>query len=472
MSISQLLNISRRSFQAFDAAMNTIGQNVANANTEGYSRRRITLESDSISTLGLFNRPGGNTANGTGVNVAVYERLRDALLSRSGWQANGWMGASEEEHRVTLALQSIFATQTDGSLSKQLDQFWNGWSDLADNPTDNGVRLALRSRAASLAGTLNRMAEDVQHLKDETQRALSGGVSDVNKMLAEVAELNSAVKSGNNVGSPNLSAEDRRDVLIGKLTEFGNFRITEQTDGTYSLTLDGMSVVDGGTAKTISLDSSGATPKVLIAGTPVELKVPSEGGGRLVGWLRTLTTSLPDTVDSLNAITETLVKEVNALHSTGFDLDGNTSVNFFNYSAGPPELGIEATTIRLSDEVQADSRAIVAAAGDPSLGVNDSDIANAILALRESKLLSGNSETLETYAINFVSGIGATAERASNLYESHASLASHVQAMAKGVSGVAVEEEMTLLIQYQQSFAAAARVLNAAEEMMDTLLNL
>ncbi|MEX1054790.1 MAG: flagellar hook-associated protein FlgK, partial [Rhodothermales bacterium] len=264
MSISQLLNISRRSFQAFDAAMNTIGQNVANANTEGYSRRRITLESDSISTLGLFNRPGGNTANGTGVNVAVYERLRDALLSRSGWHANGWMGASEEEHRVTLALQSIFATQTEGSLSNQLDQFWNGWSDLADNPTDNGVRLALRSRAASLAGTLNRMAEDIQHLTEETERALTGGVSDVNKMLEEVAQLNSAVKSGNNVGSPNLSAEDRRDVLIGKLSEFGNFRITEQTDGTYSLTLDGMSVVDGSTAKSISLDNSGATPKVLI----------------------------------------------------------------------------------------------------------------------------------------------------------------------------------------------------------------
>ncbi|MEX1055002.1 MAG: flagellar basal body rod C-terminal domain-containing protein, partial [Rhodothermales bacterium] len=214
------------------------------------------------------------------------------------------------------------------------------------------------------------------------------------------------------------------------------------------------------------------TPKVLIAGTPVELKVPSEGGGRLVGWLRTLTTTLPDTVDSLNTIAETLVKEVNTLHNTGFGLDGSTGVNFFNYSAGPPEVGIEATTIRLSDEVQADSRAIAAAAGDPSLGVNDSDIANAILALRESKLLSGNSESLETYAINLVSGIGATAERASNLYESHAALASHVEAMAKGVSGVAVEEEMTLLIQYQQSFAAAARVLNAAEEMMDTLLNL
>ncbi|HUF10693.1 MAG TPA: flagellar hook-associated protein FlgK [Rhodothermales bacterium] len=472
MSINQLLNISRRSFQAFDAAMNTIGQNVANANSEGYSRRRITLESDNVSTRGLMNRPFGKTANGSGVNVAVYERLRDALLSRSGWHANGWMGASEEEHRITLALQSIFTTQTEGSLSNQLDEFWNGWSDLADNPADNGVRLALRSRAASLAGTLNRMAEDVQHLTEETERAITGGVSDVNKLLAEVAELNVAVKSGNNVGSPNLSAEDRRDVLVGKLSEFGNFRINEQPDGTYSLTLDGMSVVDGDTARTLSLDTSGASPKILIAGTPVEMKVPSEGGGRLVGWLRTLTTSLPDTRDSLNTIAETLVKEVNALHRTGFGLDGSTNVNFFNYSAGPPELGIEASTIRLSDEVQADSRAIAAAAGDTSLGVNDSDIANAILALRESKLLSGNSESIETFAINLLSGIGATAERASNLYESHASLASHVQAMARGISGVAIEEEMTLLIQYQQSFAAAARVLNAAEEMMDTLLSL
>jgi flagellar hook-associated protein 1 FlgK len=200
--------------------------------------------------------------------------------------------------------------------------------------------------------------------------------------------------------------------------------------------------------------------------------VPTEGGGRLSGWLRTLQTTLPDTLTSLDRIAESLVKEVNALHVTGHDLDGNTGVDFFYFEAGPPEKGVTASSIRLSDAVNNDSRAVVASLGDPSDGFNDSQIANDIFRLSEGALMNGGSETIETYAINLVTGIGATAKRASSLYESHAALANHVDAMAKGVSGVSLEEEMTDLIRYQQSFAAAARVLNSAEAMMESLLSM
>lgn len=464
MSINQLLNITRRSFAAFDAAMNTIGQNVANAETEGYSRRRVTLQSESVSNQGVYDRYSDRMATGNGVNVAVYERLRDQLLSRSSWHANGFMGASEEEHRVTTALQSVFTSATDGSLSNQLTAFWNSWSDLADKPTDNGVRMAVRGQGASLAATLNRMAADIEHLQEETQRALEGGISNVNKMLEQIAELNEVIARGNAVGSPDLASEDRRDVLIGQLAEHAKIRVTEEESGSYTVTLDGMMVVSGATAESLKLDTTGATPKILIAGTPVAMKVPTEGGGRLGGWLRTLQTTLPDTRAALDDIAETLVTEINTLHSGGYDLDGNTNVDFFDSAS------ITAGAIKLSAAVNASSRAVVASSGDPATGVNDSDIANAIFKLGESKLMNGNAESVETFAINLVSGIGATSKRASGLFESNAAFASHVNAMAKGVSGVSVEEEMTELIRYQQAFGAAARVLNAAQTMMDTLL--
>ncbi len=465
MSLNQLLNISRRSFAAYDAAMNTIGQNVANAETEGFSRRRIVLQAESLIGIGVIDR-GGRTATGNGVNVAVYERLRDQLLSRSSWHANGWMGASEEEHRITTALQGIFTTSTEGSLSSQLSGFWNSWSDLADNPTDNGVRMAVRGQGASLAATLMRMSTDIEHLNEEAMRALNGGVDDVNKILEQIAELNDVVAQGNTIGSPDLAAEDRRDVLISELSEYAGIRVQEEPSGSYTVTLNGMMIVSNKIAETLKVDSTSGTAQVMVGDTQVALRVPTEGGGRLAGWLRTLQTTIPNTQTALNDIAETLVTEVNALHSSGFDLNGNTGVNFFH--AG----GTTASTMRLSDEVNADSRSIVASAGDPSLGVNDSQIANAIFKLSESELMSGNSETIETYAINLVAGIGATAKRASGLYESHAAFASHVEAMARGVSGVSIEEEMTDLIRYQQAFGAAARVLNSAQQMMDTLLNM
>ena len=444
--------------------MNTIGQNVANAETEGYSRRRITMQSESMIGRGIIDRPTNRVATGAGVNIAVYERLRDQLLSRSSWHANGWMGASEEEHRITTTLQSIFTTSTEGSLANQLSAFWNSWSDLADNPTDNGVRKAVQGQGASLAATLGRMSNDIEHLQAETQRALEGGVEDVNKKLEEIAELNQVITRGNSMGSPDLASEDRRDVLVGELAEYAGIRVQEEPSGAYTVTLDGMMIVSDTSAKTLRVDTSSTTPQVLIADTPVSLNVPSEGGGRLGGWLRTLQTTLPDAKASLDDIANTLVTEVNAVHNTGYDLDGNTGVDFFDAGS------TSAATMRLSDAVLADSRSIVASAGDPSTGINDSDVANSIFKLSESNLMSSSSETIETFAINLVSGIGAAARKASNLYESHAALASHVDAMAQGVSGVSLEEEMVNLIQYQQAFGAAARVLQSAQTMMDTLL--
>ncbi len=472
MSIHQLYHISKRSFASFDAAMNTIGQNVANANTEGYSRRRISLQADSTVNQGFQTKALEKTANGTGVSVSAYERLRDALLSRSTWHANSWMGGSEEEHRITTTLQSIFTSETDGSLSSQLDHFWNSWSDLADNPTDNGVRMSVRGQGASIAATLSRTAADIEHLQSETVRAIEGGIQDVNRVLEEVAELNGVIQRSHALGSPDLDAEDRRDLLVNELSEQAAITIQEESDGGYTVLIDGIMVVSDSRAKSLELDTSGGMPEVKIADTPISLKVPAEGGGRLGGWLRTLQSTLPDALASLDAIAEALVKEINTVHTTGHDLDGNTGVAFFHYDAGPPESGVTASSIRLSDAVNDDSRAIVASAGDPSDGVNDSEVANDIFRLSEAGLMNGGTETIESYAINLVTGIGATARRASSLYESHAALANQVDAMAKGVSGVSLEEEMTDLIRYQQSFAAAARVLNSAEAMMESLLTL
>lgn len=472
MSIHQLLNTASRAFTAYDAAMNTIGQNVANANSEGYSRRQITLQSVNTVDRGFFTADPGPNANGTGVKVGAYERARDVLLDRSGWHANGFMGASEEEHRVAAALQSIFSVQTEGSLSNQLDNFWSAWSDLADSPSDNGIRLALRSRAASVAGTLNRMSADIQHLQEETERAVASGVEDVNKMLEEIAELNDSIIQARSNQDLDLVSEDRRDVLIKKLSEFANVRVHEASSGGYTVTLDGMTLVAGDLYETLKFDNTGGTPDIKLAGTSVEMRVPSEGGGKLAGLLRSLNTTLPDTLASLDEIAETLVKEVNTIHNGGYNLDGNTNVDFFHYAAGPPEQGVKATSIRLSNAVQASSRAIAASQGDPTTGVNDSTIANEILALRETKLMNAGTESIETFAINFVSDIGATVERASNLYESHAAFANHLDAMAKGVSGVSLEEEMTSLIEFQQAYAASARVVNTAQAMFDSLLNL
>ena len=473
MSIHQLFEISRRSFRALNSAMNTVGQNVANANTEGYTRRRISLQPDTLLNVGIHSSPAVGSALGTGVSIGAFERLRDNMLLQQSWNAYTSMGSSEEKHRVLSTLQSLFPTQSGSSLDSKLSQFWNAWGDLANDPTDNGVRLALRGTAISLASTLNHLDTEIRGLQTETEAALSSGVDDVNDLLDQIAELNNIISTGRGVGSPNLDAEDRRDILIGQLAEFVPVNVQQGSNNSVRITIDGMTVFDGVTANNLQLDTSGSTPQVLFGDTGVELRSLSEGGGRLSGWLRLLEEHLPDTLTSLDALAESIVKEVNAIHTTGYGPDGSTNINFFFYNNGAGgEEGISAASIRISDEIENAITNIASSSGDPTNGYNDSSIALAIADLRDDLLLNGGTESLETYAINLVTGIGINVDQASSNYESSAILATHLEGMEKGISGVSIEEEMTNLIQFQQAFAATARVLNTAQEMLDTILAL
>lgn len=461
MSINQLIEISRRSFRTFNGAMNTVGQNVANAETEGYSRRRVSLQADSISSPGILTRPRPGTATGAGVSIQAYERVRDGLLAAAAWDAHTALGAAQEDQRLLGALEGIFPVG-DGSLNNQLNDFWNAWSDLSDHPTDNSARLALRSTAQSLTSTLNRTDEAITLLQEGTQEVLAAGVDEVNGKLHEIAELNARIQTARTSGSPDLVAEDRRDMLVKELAAFMPVRAKEDPATGYTITVDGMNVVHGDRVFELNLDTSGAPPRILFEDSTVEYKPPAGDDGKIGSMLRMVSQTLPNTRQALDEIARTLVTEVNALHTTGYGLDGATGRNFFDPAS------LSAGSIELSADVLNDSHAI-AASGDPT-AQGDNAVALGIAGLRTQPLLNGGTETIETFSTNLVAGIGADVQKASLRAVGQSAVVDHLNGMERGVSGVSIDEEMTNLIQYQQAFAASARVLDTAQTMMDTLL--
>ncbi|MCH8960871.1 MAG: flagellar hook-associated protein FlgK [Bacteroidetes bacterium] len=463
MSISQLIAISRRSFRTLNGAMNTVSQNIANINTEGYSRRRVTLQADSIASPGIIMPTPMGTATGTGVSIQSYERVRDGLLAAAGWGARTSLGAAQEDQRLLGALEGIFPVG-EGSINNQLNDFWNAWSDLADHPTDNGVRLALRSKASGLVSTLNRTDEALSLLKEGTEGVLAVGVDEINKTLREIGSLNATIQAARYSGSPDLGAEDRRDLLVKNLAAFGPVHVQDDAKTGYTVSFNRMTVVQGDHVFEMNLDTSGATPRVFYGDTAVEYSAPAGNDGQLGAWLRLLNQTLPDTRQALDDVAAALVTEVNALHGAGYGLDGGTGRDFFD-AAGP-----SAGSIRLSNEVLADSQAIAASADATALG--DSTVALDIAGLRTKSVLNGNTETIETFAINLIAGIGAGVQKASLQAVGQAAVLDHLTGMEQGVSGVSLDEEMTHLIQYQQAFAASARVLDTAQQMFDTLLAL
>lgn len=456
MSLRNLYEISRRSFRVIDARMNVAGQNVANANSAGYARRRVISRAQSSSTLGLQSRSMITTPTGTGVSISTYDRLRDQLLSAAGNRANGQLEFANEQHRVLSSVESILQPGDTG-ISDLLANFWNSWSDLANNPTEAGVRSTVLSSATNLAGSLNNVSRQLDRYEEDLRVELQSSVDEANGLLSRIAELNNLIARAENQNSPNFAAADERDDLVRQLSSLVGVEVHSNHSDGFRIAIGGVFVVEGDHHVPLTLSNNSNSIEFGNTGTAFR----PETGGIIGAKLTSLTDGIAESRTRLDAVAAALVAEVNALHRTGFGQNNVTGLDFFDPS------GTSASSIRVSDAIvnNVDSIATADAADSPG----ESSIAAAIAKLQNASLING-TRTLNQEVTDMLSAIGGQINAAAGRASGQAAVLANIDAMEAGVSAVSVEDEMTSIIELQQAYAATARVLQSAEEMMNTLL--
>ncbi len=458
MSVNSLFEISQRSFRALNAKMDATGQNIANANTEGYSRRRATLEASNTVSPGLYTSPPG-PATGDGATVSSYERMRDQMLDSAAAEAKTGESGAREEGRVLSVLEGALATDTEGSLTSSLENFFNGLNDLASNPTDQGVREAVLAKADTLTGAFDRLDQKIGGIVNDTESALASSVEEANGLLKEVASLNTKIQEARASGSPDLAAEDRRDQLVSTLSESMPVEVQEDAKNGYTLSVNGMNVVQGEETTLLQTKNlkSASSPTVEFGDTGVAFKPGDGDAGEIGAQLRLLNQTLPEVQGRLDGLAKDVVEDVNTIHKTGFDQNGDTGENFF-VDKSATAAGNTAGNIELNVDGPKDIAAY-GAAGEPG----DTKPAQKMAAL---------SETLTPKAIDLASSVGSKVQQAASREEANAATANRLESLAEGVSGVSLDEEMSNLVEQQQQFAATARVLRTAQEVTNTLLSI
>jgi flagellar hook-associated protein 1 FlgK len=441
------LQIGLSSLLAQRRAIEVTGHNLASVGTEGYSRQRVELASDAGPiTPALFARYEGA---GMGVRSDTITRLRDQFLELQGYREHAADSRLGQLRTTFERVESAFGEPSDTGLAAQLADFWAGWDDIANRPDDIAARSQLLERAATLASSFRRLDDQFATMRDATIDQLSAGIAEVNALAGRIAELNATIQSATASGLNANDLMDQRDVLVSHLAERVGATIRPNDGGTVDVFVGGTALVRGPVAESLEV-VVGSDPAQTVSVQWVKDGLPAAVDGAAAGMLQTVNGVLPQYRSSLAAVADELRLETNAVHTTGFDLDGNAGVDVF-------VVGVDGL-IEVNPALAGQPRMLAAAA---SPGTLDGSIAASLAG-------SGNAD--RAYR-QLVVGLGVEAQSANRRADIQANITKQVDAAREAGAGVNIDEEMTNLIAYQHAYDAAARFVTAVDQALDTLIN-
>ncbi|HEY3832405.1 MAG TPA: flagellar hook-associated protein FlgK [Acidimicrobiia bacterium] len=445
------LNIALTGLYASQRALMVTGQNVTNANTDGYSREAVDLEPvDGVFGPSLWTN--NSSAPGGGVSVTGVTRFRAEYLEVNAALARGAQSQLSTSSATLSSIETMFGEPSDDSLAAGLDGLWSSFAAVANNPSDPGARAALLAQGTTVASTFNSMSSQLTQLSSDSLSQLSALTSEINTTAANIASLNGQIGQATLSGSDPSALEDQRDSLVQQLATDAGATVRPGANGTVNVFVGGSALVSGQQAETLALDTSGSSVSLDWVNAGHAALVTSGTAG---GLLNTINTVVPGYQQSLNTVAMQLKSDVNTLHSAGVGLDGSTGLNFFD--------GTSAADISLSADVAGQPDKI--AAGAASGGSLDGSV-----ALQLSDL--GQSATgADAQYRALIANLGVDSQGAQRNSTMQDATVQQIDASRQSVSGVNTDEEMVSMVQFQNAYNASARFLTTIDQMLDTLVN-
>jgi len=452
-----ILSSTARSLEAQRMGLDVTGQNIANVNTPGYSRRVVDIAAVP---------PPTRQQAGGGSEVQGIRAQRDRLVERRlGLETSGAERYSTMAEELGM-VESALGTGS-GSLDTRLNEFFASLSSLADRPTDAVARQNVLLQASSLANAYNGTASRLQQLGREMDQRVVATVADINGLTDRIARLNGVITS---IPDPSgsLHAIDEQRELVRQLSELTDVQVNWRSEGGVDVdSASGKALVIAGTAYQLTVPTGGVggNHTVALQGTDVTASLT---GGRIGGLLAVRDTTLPGYLQALDDQAFTLASAVNTAHAAGYDLDGNAGQALFTFSTAPLGSSGAASALQVNAAVAANSR-LVAAAGAAAPGDNQN--ARALAALRDAPLMANGTATLVESWGQFVATAGRDIQGASQERDVRTEIVGQLQSLRDQVSGVSLDEEALNLTKYQRAYEANARMFQAVNDAIQVLFD-
>ncbi len=439
------LSMTARALDAQRAGLTVTGQNIANLNTEGYARRALLLAESLIG----------------GVEVRGIRARRDLMLDARVRQE---IPAEAREAALGESLSVVEAAlgRPGESIDARLSAFFDSFSELASDPSSVVARDAVLQQGRLLAGSFNDVASRLAAARRGADEQVRTGVDTLNALATRVARLNVAI--GGAAGGDVEALRDERELVLQQMAELANVAVLHREDGAVDVSIaGGRPLVMGATSYEVAVTSTPpeGMATISLAGEDITGAITA---GRIAGALDARDTRIPAYMARLDELAYAVADAVNAVHQTGFDLNGAAGQAFFTPLGG---VAGAAAALQVDPAIAADP-ALVAASGTGAPG--DNQVARALADLRDARAVGGTATFSEGWG-QLVYRVGSDTAVALAEQQSRHEVVAQVARLRDQVSGVSLDEESANMLKFQRAYEANARLFTTVNSVLDTLMN-
>ncbi|MFM7468402.1 MAG: flagellar hook-associated protein FlgK [Vampirovibrionales bacterium] len=487
----------QRAMSTSQVALNVISNNVANMNTEGYSRQHTNIQSEQPwSGFGSLNQLGQGSV------VESVKRIREASLDDDYRSGNSTFGKETIMADALKTLEGYLKEPSENGINASMQQLFDAMHELGLNPESLPARSAFLAQATD---TMTLFQEKIAYIQNQRRTlvgdpSVAGSVSSsqlnttttqANSILDSLADIGTQIRSVVDTGGQPNDLLDRRDLLLKNLSEIVDMQVNFTNESQYDLTIGGLTFIQAGAKQNYRLQTvanPGPTPTpdnrpALLQAVNLTTNATTTlndtiTSGKLKGYLTigepstTGNVTLPDIITKLDSLFSTIATQLNTIQTTGRDLNGTlaTANPLFNLTAGT---GPATLRYSMNANLVNDPRLLAAADGTGAFaGTGDARNIKRMTDLWNTPQATLNNNRMDGYYNSVVASIGvdtkAHKDRAANTEQALAALENRRQE----ISGVNLDEEGADMLRFQRAFEAASRVLTTYDKLYETIINM
>ena len=310
--------------------LNTVGHNISNSNTEGYSRQ--TAHAAATPSSEVYTLAGASQV-GNGSTVTSVIRARDIYADRQYWKENSTDGYYKGKANNYAKIESIFNDSDNSGIQDAMEKFYQAWQDCSTTASSDTSRQNVINAGQNYAQSLQTAAKQTKEQIDSLYDDISLSVVKMNRLMGQVVELNKNISSIEATGAHANDLRDQRDLIVDQLTSMTDITVYESANGMYTLVSNGTTLVNGITKVDLEMSAPKNNTTYSLSDYDIMIKqtgtVYTPGGGELKAQFEAVAED-KGYIDQVANMAAFMFTTLNDQHKAGYGIDGSKDKPFGN----------------------------------------------------------------------------------------------------------------------------------------------